>query len=148
MASPAGVHSVYIYEHPQYGRFVYLTNDGTGAIDIVNLTDPAKPVRAGEWHTDRPDAARYVHDLDIVDGVLYASYWNDGLVILDIGNGKWGGRPDKPTLVSQFKYNLDSLYRDVEDVSSARLHPGHPHRLAAAGRQVRLHRRRGVSQRT
>jgi hypothetical protein len=113
-----GVHSIYIYEHPQYGRFVYLTNDGTGAIDIVNLSDPAKPVRAGEWHTDRPDAARYVHDLDIVDGLLYASYWNDGLVILDIGNGKWGGRPDKPTLVSQFKYNLDSLYRDVEDVSA------------------------------
>jgi len=113
-----GVHSIYIYEHPEYGRFVYLTNDGTGAIDIVNLSDPAKPVRAGEWHTDRPDAARYVHDLDIVDGLLYASYWNDGLVILDIGNGKWGGRPDKPTLVSQFKYNLDSLYRDVEDVSA------------------------------
>jgi hypothetical protein len=113
-----GVHSVYIYEHPQYGRYVYLTNDGTGAIDIVNLSDPAKPVRAGEWRTDRPDAARYVHDLDIVDGLLYASYWNDGLVILDIGNGKWGGRPDKPVLVSQFKYNLDSLYRDVEDVSA------------------------------
>ena len=113
-----GVHSVYIYEHPQYGRFVYLTNDGTGAIDIVNLSDPAKPVRAGEWRTDRPDAARYVHDLDIVDGLLYASYWNDGLVILDIGNGKWGGRPDKPVLVSQYKYNLDSLYRDVEDVSA------------------------------
>ncbi|HKU59664.1 MAG TPA: Ig-like domain-containing protein [Gemmatimonadales bacterium] len=113
-----GVHSVYIYEHPQYGRYVFLTNDGTGAIDIVNLSDPAKPVRAGEWRTDRPDAARYVHDLDIVDGLLYASYWNDGLVILDIGNGKWGGRPDKPTLVSQFKYNLDSLYRDVEDVSA------------------------------
>jgi hypothetical protein len=113
-----GVHSVYIYEHPQYGRYVYLTNDGTGAIDIVNLSDPAKPVRAGEWRTNRPDAARYVHDLDIVDGLLYASYWNDGLVILDIGNGKWGGRPDKPVLVSQFKYNLDSLYRDVEDVSA------------------------------
>jgi hypothetical protein len=112
-----GVHSVYIYEHPQYGRYVYLTNDGTGAIDIVNLSDPAKPVRAGEWRTDRPDAARYVHDLDILDGLLYASYWNDGLVILDIGNGKWGGRPDKPVLVSQYKYNLDSLYRDVEDVS-------------------------------
>ena len=113
----AGVHSVYIYEHPQYGRYVFITNDGTGAIDIVNLTDPAKPTRAGEWRTDRPDAARYVHDLDIVDGLLYASYWNDGLVILDIGNGKWGGRPDKPVLVSQFKYNLDSLYKEVEDVS-------------------------------
>jgi hypothetical protein len=113
----AGVHSVYLYEHPQHGRYVYLTNDGTGAIDIVDLKDPAHPVRAGAWRTDRPDAARYVHDLDIVDGLLYASYWNDGLVILDIGNGNWGGRPDKPTLVSQFKYDLDSLYREVEDVS-------------------------------
>jgi hypothetical protein len=113
----AGVHSVYIYEHAQHGRFVYLTNDGTGAIDIVNITDPAKPTRAGEWRTNRPDPARYVHDLDIVDGLMYASYWNDGLIILDIGNGKWGGRPDKPVLVSQFKYDLDALYKEVEDVS-------------------------------
>jgi hypothetical protein len=114
----AGVHSVYIYEHPTYGRYVFITNDGTGAIDIVNITEPAKPVRAGEWRTDRPDPGRYVHDLDIVDGLMYASYWNDGLVILDIGNGKFGGKPDKPVLVSQFKYDLDSLYRDVEAVSS------------------------------
>jgi hypothetical protein len=114
----AGVHSLYLYEHPQFGRYVYLTNDGTGAIDIVDLRDPARPTRTGEWHTNRPDAARYVHDLDIVDGLLYASYWSDGLVILDIGNGKWGGRPDRPVLVSQFKYDLDSLYRDVEDVSA------------------------------
>lgn len=113
----AGVHSVYIYEHPQHGRFVYLTNDGTGAIDIVNINDPARPTRAGEWRTDRPDAARYVHDIDIVDGLLYASYWNDGLVILDIGNGRWGGTPAKPVLVSQFKYDLDRLYKEVEDVS-------------------------------
>jgi hypothetical protein len=113
----AGVHSIYIYEHPTYGRYVFLTNDGTGAIDIVNISDPAHPTRAGEWRTDRPDPARYVHDLDIVDGLLYASYWNDGLVILDIGNGKWGGRPDRPVLVSQFKYSLDSLYKEVEDVS-------------------------------
>jgi len=115
----AGVHSVYIYENPKYGRYAFITNDGTGAIDIVNITDPAKPTRAGEWRTNRPDAARYVHDLDIVDGVMYASYWNDGLVILDIGNGKWGGRPDKPVLVSQYKYDLDSLYREVEQVSGA-----------------------------
>jgi hypothetical protein len=113
----SGVHSIYFYENPQYGRYVYLTNDGTGAIDIVNLDDPAKPRRVGEWKTDRPDAARYVHDIDILDGLMYASYWNDGLVVLDIGNGKWGGRPDKPAVVSQFKYDLDSLYKDVEDVT-------------------------------
>ena len=40
-------------------------------------------------------------------------------MILDIGNGKKGGRPDKPVMVSQFKYDLDSLYREVEAVSGA-----------------------------
>jgi hypothetical protein len=113
----SGVHSIYIYDGPNSHRYVYLTNDGTGAIDIVDMTDAAKPVRAGTWKTARPDQARYVHDLDIENGLMYASYWNDGLVVLDIGNGKWGGTPAAPKLVSQFKYQLDSLYKDVEDVS-------------------------------
>jgi hypothetical protein len=113
----AGVHSVYIYENPKFGRHVFLTNDGTGAVDVVNITDPAKPTRVAEYRTPRPDAARYVHDIDLVDGLLYASYWNDGLVILDVGNGIKGGSPAKPVMVSQFKYDLDSLYREVEQVS-------------------------------
>src|SRR5512133_509735 len=33
----AGVHSVYIYENSQYGKYVFITNDGTGAVDIVNI---------------------------------------------------------------------------------------------------------------
>ena len=115
----AGVHSIYLYENPKFGKFVYLTNDGTGTIDVIDITDPAKPKRVTDFKTNRPDPARYVHDLDIHDGLLYASYWNDGLVILDIGNGKWGGRPDKPTMVSQMKYDLDSLYSEVEAVSGA-----------------------------
>jgi hypothetical protein len=114
-----GVHSVYLYENPKYGKYVFLTNDGTGAIDVIDINDPAKPKRVTEFKTNRPDPARYVHDLDIHDGLMYASYWNDGLVILDIGNGKWGGRPDKPVMVSQMKYDLDSLYSEVEAVSGA-----------------------------
>ena len=39
----AGVHSVYIYEHPKFGTYVYLTNDGTGAIHVIDINDPAKP---------------------------------------------------------------------------------------------------------
>ena len=114
----AGVHSLYIYENPRYGTFVFLTNDGTGAIHGIDITDPAHPRQVSEFRTNRPDAARYVHDLDIVDGLMYASYWNDGLVILDIGNGMKGGRPDHPVMVSQFKYDLDSLYRDTEAASA------------------------------
>src|SRR5713101_8232009 len=44
----------------------------------------------------------------------YLSYWNDGLVILDIGNGMKGGSPTSPQLVAQYRYNLDDLYRNVE----------------------------------
>ena len=45
------------------------------------------------------------------DGLLYASYWNDGLVILDVGNGMKGGSPSNPQLVSQYKYDLNALYQ-------------------------------------
>lgn len=115
----AGVHSNYIYHQDRYGTHDYITNDGTGAIDIIDLNDPYHPKRVGEFRTNRPDAARYVHDIDVRDGLLYASYWNDGLVILDVGNGIKGGSPSHPVMVSQFKYDLDSLYRDVEAVSAA-----------------------------
>ena len=93
----------------------------------------------------RPDAGRTLHDIDVQDGLVYASYWNDGLVVLDVGNGMKGGRPDNPQLVSQFKYDLDSLYSDVEARWRPGLHSRHAHGVAA--RELRVHRRRGVRQR-
>jgi hypothetical protein len=113
----AGVHSAFVYSQPQFGTHVYLTNDGTGALHIVDITDPAHPRLAAIWKTPRADAGRYLHDIDVQDGLLYASYWHDGMVILDIGKGIKGGSPTNPQLVSQFKYDLDSLYRQVEEES-------------------------------
>jgi len=113
----AGVHSAFIYTQPKYGTHVYLTNDGTGALNIVDINDPVHPKLAGTWKTPRADAGRYLHDVDVQDGLLYASYWHDGLVILDIGKGIRGGSPSTPQLVSQFKYDLDSLYRQVAENS-------------------------------
>ena len=111
----AGVHSAFVYTQPKYGTHVYLTNDGTGALHVIDINDPKSPKEVAQWRTtNRPDAGRYVHDIDVQDGLLYASYWDDGLVILDIGKGIKGGSPSSPQLVTQFKYNLDSLYRQVE----------------------------------
>ena len=110
----AGVHSAFVYAQPKFGTHVYATNDGTGAFHIIDISDPYKPRQVAEWRTPRPDAGRSLHDVDIQDGLAYLSYWNDGLVILDIGNGIKGGSPSNPMLVSQYKYDLNDLYRQVE----------------------------------
>jgi hypothetical protein len=111
----AGVHSAFVYRQPRHGTHVYLTNDGTGALHIIDVNDPSKPKEVARWKTEgRPEAGRTLHDVDVQDGLLYASYWNDGLVILDVGNGVKGGSPSNPQLVSQFKYDLNALYKDVE----------------------------------
>ena len=110
-----GVHSVFVHRQEKFGTFIYLTNDGTGALHILDVSDPYHPREVARWKTEgRPDAGRSLHDIDIRDGLLYASYWNDGLVILDIGNGIKGGSPAKPVQVSQFKYDLNALYKQVE----------------------------------
>jgi uncharacterized protein YjdB len=112
----AGVHSAYIYTQPKYGTHVYLTNDGTGALHVIDINDPAHPKQVAVWKTPRSDAGRMLHDIDVRDGMLYGSWWNDGLVILDIGNGIKGGSPSNPQFVSQYKYDLNALYKQVEAV--------------------------------
>ncbi len=116
----AGVHSAFVYRQEEYGTHVYLTNDGTGALHIVDISDPYNPMEVAQWRTtNRPEAGRSLHDVDIKDGLAYLSYWNDGLVILDIGNGMRGGSPSSPQFVSQYKYDLNELYRDVELTAGA-----------------------------
>jgi hypothetical protein len=110
----SGVHSAFVYQQEKYGTFVFLTNDGTGAMHVIDINDPTKPTEVAQWRTNRPDAGRTLHDIDIKDGLAYLSYWNDGLVILDVGNGVKGGSPSNPQLVTQYKYDLNALYRDVE----------------------------------
>jgi hypothetical protein len=106
-----GVHSTFIYK-----GYVYLTDDATGSMRVIDLRDPYKPRQVARWETPRTDAGRTLHDIDVRDGLAYLSYWNDGLVVLDVGNGVKGGSPENPVMVSQFKYDLNALYRDVEAV--------------------------------
>jgi hypothetical protein len=110
----AGVHSAFVYHQERYGTHVYLTNNGTGAMHVLDIGDPYNPREVAQWRTDRPDAGRTLHDVDVQDGLAYLSYWNDGLVILDVGNGIRGGSPSNPQLVAQVKYDLNEEYRDVE----------------------------------
>ncbi len=104
-----GVHSTYIYR-----GYIYLTDDATGSMRVIDIRDPYHPKQVARWQVERPEAGRTLHDIDVRDGLATLSYWNDGLVILDVGNGIKGGSPEHPQLVLQFKYDLNALYRKVE----------------------------------
>jgi plastocyanin len=106
-----GVHSSYVYQ----GR-VYLTDDATGSMRVIDIRDPAHPQEVGRWQTEQTEAGRYLHDIMVVDGLAYLAYWNDGLIILDVGKGMRGGSPENPKLVSQFKYNLSETYARVDQL--------------------------------
>ncbi|HEX5004347.1 MAG TPA: Ig-like domain-containing protein [Gemmatimonadales bacterium] len=106
-----GVHSTFIYR-----GYVYLTDDATGSMRVIDIRDPLAPRQVARWETPGTGAGRMLHDIDVQDGLAYLSYWNDGLVILDVGNGMRGGSPENPQFVSQFKYDLEGLYRDVAAV--------------------------------
>lgn len=81
---------------------------------VIDINDPYHPKEVARWSTRPDQTGNALHDIDVQDGLAYLSYWNEGLVILDIGNGIKGGSPANPQLVSQFKYDLNELYRDVE----------------------------------
>ena len=106
-----GVHSSFVHQ----GR-VYLTDDATGSMRVIDIRDPFKPKEVGRWQTEQTEAGRYVHDIDVKDGLAYLSYWNDGLIILDVGNGIAGGSPESPKLVSQYKYDLNRVYSRVDQM--------------------------------
>ncbi|HWA56612.1 MAG TPA: Ig-like domain-containing protein, partial [Gemmatimonadales bacterium] len=106
-----GVHSSYVYQN-----HVYLTDDATGSLRVIDISDPLKPKEVARWQTEQTEAGRYVHDVQVLDGLAYLSYWNDGLIILDVGNGIKGGSPTNPQLVSQFKYNLNEEYARVDQL--------------------------------
>jgi hypothetical protein len=112
-----GVHSAFVNTH-----YVYLTDDATGSMRVIDFADVKNPKEVGRWQTETAGvgmvrtkegesiAGRYLHDLWVKDGLAYLAYWHDGLVILDVGAGMKGGSPEKPQLVSQFRFNHNELY--------------------------------------
>ncbi len=114
-----GVHSAYID-----GHYVYLTDDATGSMRVIDFQDVKHPKEVARWQTENPTAVtfntdegtvtsgRYLHDLQVKDGLAYLAYWRDGLIILDVGNGIAGGSPENPKLVSQYRFNHYDLYGD------------------------------------
>jgi hypothetical protein len=114
-----GVHSAYVHDH-----YVYLTDDATGSMRVIDFADVKNPKEVARWQTENPlagtietrggglVAGRYIHDLQVKDGLAYLAYWHDGLIILDVGAGIKGGSPEHPQFVSQLRFNHHELYGD------------------------------------
>jgi hypothetical protein len=114
-----GVHSAFVNDH-----YVYLTDDATGSMRVIDFADVKNPKEVARWQSDNPFAetirtkdgeqiaGRYLHDLQVKDGLAYLAYWHDGLIILDVGAGLKGGSPEHPQFVSQLRFNHHDLYGD------------------------------------
>ena len=100
-----GVHNVWIDGE---NELVYAVHNGTRAIHIIDISNPEAPSEVGRWAIDNQQ--RSLHDIIIQEGYAYVSYWDDGVVILDVGAGSHGGTPRAPVLVSQFKYPIGNTH--------------------------------------
>jgi hypothetical protein len=112
-----GVHSAYVNSH-----YVYLTDDATGSLRVIDFADVKNPTEVARWQVESSSqmqvalpegvqtSGRYLHDVQVIDGLAYLAYWRDGLVILDVGNGVKGGSPEHPQLVSHYRINYNELY--------------------------------------
>jgi len=83
---------------------MFATNDHLFAVSggskyvIINTEDLNKPTYVSEYR--HPNAR--LHDLWVRDGIAYSAQGGVGTVIVDVGNGKWGGTLKNPKLITTF----------------------------------------------
>lgn len=120
-----GVHNSYID-----GDLVYAVHNGTADVHIIDISDPRAPEQIGRWGVpSHPE--KYLHDVWVKDGIAYLSYWDDGLIIVDVGNGIRNGTPRSPTFISQIRYRYD-----VGGIPYGNTHVAFPYTNAAGNRYV------------
>ncbi|MDA1103208.1 MAG: Ig-like domain-containing protein [Gemmatimonadetes bacterium] len=73
---------------------------------IIDVTDLANPRYVSEYN--HPDSR--IHDVWVHDGVAYSSEWANGVVVVDVGNGRWGGSIDNPVYVTNVPYPVGATH--------------------------------------
>ena len=67
---------------------------------ILDMSDLSSPRLVSEYN--HPDSR--IHDVWVADGLAFSSEWGNGVVIVDVGNGKWGGSIESPKYVTNIPY--------------------------------------------
>ena len=91
-----GVHNLFIYED-----HVYALSNGR-RYEIIKIEDRANPQIVGQFALDTPGHS--IHDVWVEDGIAYSSNWDDGVVMVDVGNGVKGGSPSNPVEIGRYTY--------------------------------------------
>jgi len=67
---------------------------------IFDVRDIYAPTYVSEYN--HPDSR--IHDVWVYDGIAYSSEWGNGVVVVDVGNGRWGGTVENPVFVTNVPY--------------------------------------------
>ncbi len=73
---------------------------------IIDVRDPYDPKYVSEYN--HPNSR--VHDVWVRDGIAYSSEWQTGVVVVDVGNGKWGGTIEHPVFVTAVPYPVGATH--------------------------------------
>ncbi len=97
-----GVHNTFVWN-----KHVFAINAGR-RFDIISIEDPSHPKRVGFFELDTPGHG--IHDVWVVNGIAYASQWQDGVILVDVGNGIAGGSLSHPVQISSYKYPIGATH--------------------------------------
>jgi hypothetical protein len=87
-----GVHNMFAEND-----YLYALSNGDKYV-IVDMTDIYNPRYISEYN--HPDSR--LHDVWVNEGLAYSSEWGTGVVVVDVGDGRWGGSIENPVFVTSY----------------------------------------------
>ena len=109
LATPAHPKIAATFDHELTGGVhnMFATNDHLFAVSggakyvIIDVKDIYNPKYVSEYR--HPNAR--IHDLWVRDGIAYSAQGGAGTVVVDVGNGKYGGTIENPKLITVYEVN-------------------------------------------
>ncbi len=95
-----GVHNMFATED-----YLFALANGDKYV-IIDVRDPYDPKFVSEYN--HPNSR--VHDVWVHDGIAYSSEWQNGVVVVDVGNGRWGGSIENPVFVTRVPYPVGATH--------------------------------------
>jgi len=95
-----GVHNMFAEND-----YLYALSNGDKYV-IIDVRDIYQPEFVSEYN--HPNSR--VHDIWVHDGLVYSAEWETGVVVVDVGNGKYGGSIENPAFVTSFPLTTGSTH--------------------------------------